>query len=163
CAGLKSIDESEERPLAYYDVNVGSALSLIEVMGEAGVATIVFTSSAAVYGQPAVLPISEETPAAPQNVYGRTKRVIEDFWRDHAECRHGPRSIGLRNHRGVRARMRTARRPVKRSTARRRCGDIDRCDQARARRTRVARNTHARRDLRRRMEVAEKRRPAVAG
>jgi UDP-glucose 4-epimerase len=86
CAGLKSIDESEERPLAYYDVNVGGALSLIEVMGEAGVATIVFTSSSAVYGQAAALPVSEEMPASPQNVYGRTKRVVEDFLRDLARA-----------------------------------------------------------------------------
>src|SRR5690349_269363 len=86
CAGLKSIDESEERPLAYYDVNVGGTLSLIEVMGEAGVAMLVFTSSGAVYGQPAALPVTEDTPLAPQNVYGRTKRVVEDFLRDLARA-----------------------------------------------------------------------------
>jgi UDP-glucose 4-epimerase len=86
CAGLKSIEESEERALAYYDVNVGGTLSLFEVMGEAGVATLVFTSSSAVYGQPSVLPVSEDTPAAPQSVYGRTKRVVEDFLRDLARA-----------------------------------------------------------------------------
>src|SRR5438046_3595703 len=86
CAGLKSIDESEERPLAYYDVNVGGALSLIEVMGEAGVATLVYTSSSAVYGQPAALPISEEAAPSPQSIYGRTKRVVEDFLRDLARA-----------------------------------------------------------------------------
>ena len=86
CSGLKSIDESEERPLAYYDVNVGGTLSLIEVMGEAGVAMLVFTSSGAVYGQPAALPVTEDTPLAPQNVYGRTKRVVEDFLRDLARA-----------------------------------------------------------------------------
>jgi UDP-glucose 4-epimerase len=52
CAGLKAVGESEERPLAYYDVNVGGAITLAEVMGEAGVATLVFSSSATVYGQP---------------------------------------------------------------------------------------------------------------
>lgn len=86
CAGLRSIDESEERPLAYYDVNVGGALSLIEVMGEAGVATLVFSSSSAVYGQPSTLPVTEDAPATPQNVYGRTKRVVEDFLRDLARA-----------------------------------------------------------------------------
>ena len=86
CAGLKSIDESEERPLAYYDVNVGGTLSLIEVMGEAGVAMLVFTSSGAVYGQPPALPVTEDTPPVPQNVYGRTKRVVEDFLRDLARA-----------------------------------------------------------------------------
>src|SRR5213594_2170574 len=52
-------DIAEERPLAYYDVNVGGTLSLFEVMGEAGDATLVFTSSAAVYGQASALPVSE--------------------------------------------------------------------------------------------------------
>src|SRR5437899_2745576 len=60
CAGLKNIAESEERPLAFYDVNVGGTFSLVEIMGEAGVATLVFSSSAAVYGQPDVLPVSED-------------------------------------------------------------------------------------------------------
>ena len=86
CAGLKSIDESEERPLAYYDVNVGGALSLVEVMGEAGVAMLVFTSSGAAYGQSAASPIAEDSPLTPQNVYGRTKRVVEDFLRDLARA-----------------------------------------------------------------------------
>jgi UDP-glucose 4-epimerase len=86
CAGLKSIDESEERPLAYYDINVGGALSLIEVMGEAGVAMLVYTSSAAVYGTPSTTAIAEDTELAPFNVYGRTKRVVEDFLRDLARA-----------------------------------------------------------------------------
>ena len=76
CAGLKSVGESQTRPLAYYDVNVGGTLALAEVMGEAGVATLVFSSSAAVYGQPDNLPVAEEAPLRPQNVYGRTKRVV---------------------------------------------------------------------------------------
>ena len=82
CAGLKSVGESQARPLAYYDVNVGGALALAEVMGEAGVATLVFSSSATVYGQPDDLPVAEDAPLRPQNVYGRTKRVVEDFLRD---------------------------------------------------------------------------------
>jgi UDP-glucose 4-epimerase len=84
CAGLKAVAESEERPLAYWDVNVGGMLSLAEVMGEAGVATLVFSSSATVYGQPDKLPVTEEAPLRPQSVYGRTKRVVEDFLLDLA-------------------------------------------------------------------------------
>jgi UDP-glucose 4-epimerase len=84
CAGLKAVGESESRPLAYYDVNVGGALSLVEVMGEAGVASLVFSSSATVYGQPDTLPVDESAPLAPASVYGRTKRIIEDFLRDLA-------------------------------------------------------------------------------
>ena len=82
CAGLESVAESEARPLAYYDVNVGGTLSLIEVMGEAGVATLVFSSAASVYGDATDLKLTEETPLQPVNVYGRTKRVVEDFLRD---------------------------------------------------------------------------------
>jgi UDP-glucose 4-epimerase len=83
---LKAVGESELRPLTYYDVNVGGAFALAEVMGEAGVANFVFSSSASVYGQPERLPVAEDAPLAPQNVYGRTKRVVEDFLRDLARA-----------------------------------------------------------------------------
>ena len=96
CAGLKSVGESEERPLAYYDVNVGGALALAEVMGEAGVATLVFSSSAAVYGQPDDLPVQEDAALRPQSVYGRTKRVVEDFLRDLAKANANWRIVILR-------------------------------------------------------------------
>ncbi len=86
CAGLKAVGESGTRPLAYYDVNVGGAIALAEVMGEAGVATLVFSSSATVYGQPEQLPVPEDAPLAPANVYGRTKRIVEDFLRDLAQA-----------------------------------------------------------------------------
>jgi UDP-glucose 4-epimerase len=86
CAGLKAVAEAELRPLTYYDVNVGGALALTEVMGEAGVATLVYSSSATVYGQPDTLPVTEDAPLAPQSVYGRTKRVVEDFLRDLARA-----------------------------------------------------------------------------
>jgi UDP-glucose 4-epimerase len=86
CAGLKTVSESEERPLAYYDVNVGGTLALVEVMGEAGVATLVYTSSAVVYGQPASASVDEDAPLAPASVYGRTVRVVEDFLRDLARA-----------------------------------------------------------------------------
>ena len=84
CAGLKAVGESAERPLAYWDVNVGGTIALTQVMGEAGVATLVFSSSATVYGQPDVLPVREDAPVRPQSVYGRTKRTIEDYLRDLA-------------------------------------------------------------------------------
>ena len=86
CAGLKAVGESEARPLAYYDVNVSGAITLAEVMGEAGVATLVFSSSATVYGQPDDLPVTEDAPLRPHGVYGRTKRVVEDFLRDLARA-----------------------------------------------------------------------------
>ena len=87
CAGLKAVGESEARPLAYYNVNVGGALALAEVMGEAGVSTLVFSSSATVYGQPERLPVAEDASVAPSSVYGRTKLVVEDFLRDLAHAK----------------------------------------------------------------------------
>ncbi|HSD00656.1 MAG TPA: UDP-glucose 4-epimerase GalE [Casimicrobiaceae bacterium] len=82
CAGLENVAESEARPLAYYDANVAGTLALVEVMGEAGVATLIFSSSASVYGDATDLRLTEETPLQSANVYGRTKRVVEDFLRD---------------------------------------------------------------------------------
>ena len=86
CAALKSVGESAERPLAYWDVNVGGAIALVEAMGEAGVSTFVFSSSATVYGQPDALPVTEDAALRPQNVYGRTKRVVEEFLLDLARA-----------------------------------------------------------------------------
>lgn len=96
CAGLKAVGESEARPLAYYDVNVGGAIALAEVMGEAGVATLVFSSSATVYGQPDDLPVTESATLRPHSVYGRTKRVVEDFLRDLARANANWRIAVLR-------------------------------------------------------------------
>jgi UDP-glucose 4-epimerase len=96
CAGLKAVGDSELRPMTYYDVNVGGALSLVEVMGEAGVATLVFSSSATVYGQPETLPVAESAPLAPASVYGRTKRFVEDFLRDLAHANPNWRIAVLR-------------------------------------------------------------------
>jgi UDP-glucose 4-epimerase len=96
CAGLKAVGESGVRPHAYYDVNVGGTLALSEVMGEAGVATLVFSSSATVYGQPETLPVPEEAPLAPQSVYGRTKRIVEDYLCDLARANANWRIAVLR-------------------------------------------------------------------
>lgn len=96
CAGLKAVGESESRPLAYYDANVGGAIALAEVMGEAGVATLVFSSSATVYGQPEDLPVTEAAALRPHSVYGRTKRVVEDFLRDLAKANANWRIAVLR-------------------------------------------------------------------
>jgi UDP-glucose 4-epimerase len=82
CAGFKNVAESEARPLAYYDVNVGGTLALVEVMGEAGVGTLVYSSAASVYGNVANGSAPEDAPREPTSVYARTKRVVEDFLRD---------------------------------------------------------------------------------
>lgn len=81
-AGLKAVGESVEKPLAYYDNNVGGSITLFEAMNEAGVKTLVFSSSATVYGDAASVPIREDFPLAPANPYGHTKLMVEDILRD---------------------------------------------------------------------------------
>ncbi len=82
-AGLKSVGESSERPLEYWRVNVGGTITLLEVMGEAGVFDLVFSSSATVYGRPEHIPVTEDAPIGQvANPYGRTKLVIEQLLED---------------------------------------------------------------------------------
>ena len=82
-AASKAVGESQEKPLLYYGNNVGSLVTLLEVMGEFGVRDLVFSSSCTVYGQPKVLPVTEETPLAePASVYGATKQIGETILRD---------------------------------------------------------------------------------
>lgn len=81
-AGLKAVGESEAEPLKYYDNNVYGSLVLVQEMERAGVHRLVFSSSATVYGDPGYACYHEATPLAPMNVYGRTKRMVEDMLRD---------------------------------------------------------------------------------
>ena len=81
-AGLKAVGESVAKPLDYYEVNVGGTVALLQAMQATGVRTIVFSSSATVYGEPRQLPIPEDHPLSATNPYGRTKLVIEDMLRD---------------------------------------------------------------------------------
>ncbi len=80
-AGLKAVGESVEKPLSYYDNNVAGTLRLLEAMEECGVKTLVFSSSATVYGDPQQLPLAEDHPLSATNPYGQTKLVIEDMLR----------------------------------------------------------------------------------
>jgi len=84
CAGLKAVGESESQPLRYYDYNVGGAIVLVEAMAAAGVKSLVFSSSATVYGQPDTNPVGEDAPLRPASVYGRTKHIIEQILSDVA-------------------------------------------------------------------------------
>ena len=86
CAGLKKVAESQSRPLGYYDVNVGGTLALVQVMGEAGVATLVYSSSASVYGDTGEAQVDESVAPYPSSVHGRTKLVVENFLRDLAQA-----------------------------------------------------------------------------
>ncbi|MBF1164832.1 MAG: UDP-glucose 4-epimerase GalE [Dechloromonas agitata] len=81
-AGLKAVGESVEQPLAYYDNNVVGTLRLLEAMRETGVRSLVFSSSATVYGDPLRLPLTEDHPLSATNPYGRSKLMVEEILRD---------------------------------------------------------------------------------
>ena len=81
-AGLKAVGESVEKPLAYYDNNVVGTVRLLQAMAECDVKTLVFSSSATVYGDPQQLPLTEQHPLSATNTYGQTKLVIENMLRD---------------------------------------------------------------------------------
>jgi len=81
-AGLKAVGESVAKPLEYYDNNVRGTLELLAAMRRAGVRTLVFSSSATVYGDAASVPIREDFPRSATNPYGRSKLIIEDILAD---------------------------------------------------------------------------------
>lgn len=83
-AGFKAVGESVEQPLAYYDNNLGSTLSLLAAMRTHGVRHLVFSSSATVYGDHARAPFTEDLPTTATNPYGWTKVMIEQILRDLA-------------------------------------------------------------------------------
>jgi len=81
-AGLKAVGESVEIPLSYYHNNITGTINLCEVMKNNQVTTLVFSSSATVYGDPQTVPIKEDFPLGPTNPYGRSKLMIEEILRD---------------------------------------------------------------------------------
>ncbi len=82
-AAYKAVGESVAKPLAYFQNNVGSLLTLLAVMPEFGVENLVFSSSCTVYGVPDALPVTEATPTKPaSSPYGRTKQMCEDIVHD---------------------------------------------------------------------------------
>ncbi|MBY5945723.1 UDP-glucose 4-epimerase GalE [Photobacterium rosenbergii] len=82
-AGLKAVGESVEKPLEYYDNNVHGTLMLVDAMKHAGVNSLVFSSSATVYGDPEEIPIKETTTTGQvTNPYGRSKYMVEECLRD---------------------------------------------------------------------------------
>jgi UDP-glucose 4-epimerase len=83
-AGLKAVGESVSMPLAYYDNNVHGTVQLLEAMRAASVRTMVFSSSATVYGDASKMPLHEELPTSATNPYGRTKLMIEQILADVA-------------------------------------------------------------------------------
>lgn len=81
-AGLKAVGESVAQPLAYYAANIGGTTTLLQVLQKACVPHFVFSSSATVYGEPEMLPLTESARLTATNPYGRTKLFIEEILRD---------------------------------------------------------------------------------
>lgn len=94
-AAFSQVGESVVNPDKYWRNNVGGTMELLAAMRESGVRTLVFSSTAATYGEPATVPITEDAPTAPTNPYGATKLAV-----DHmigAECAaHGMAAVSLR-------------------------------------------------------------------
>lgn len=95
-AGLKAVGESVQEPLLYYDNNVGGTISLLQAMKSCNLKTLVFSSSATVYGIPQYLPLDESHPTNPQSPYGKTKLQIEEILSDLATSDNSWRIIALR-------------------------------------------------------------------
>lgn len=94
-AAKSLVGESLEKPGKYYRNNVCGTLSLLEAMRRAGVNRIVFSSTAAIYGEPEEVPITEDSPQKPTNVYGQSKLMIEKILSDF-ETAHGIKYMSLR-------------------------------------------------------------------
>lgn len=95
-AGLKAVGESVAEPARYYRINLGAALTLAEALDAANARTIVFSSSATVYGEENENPVDETGKTSPANPYGRTKFFIEDMLKDIARADDRWRIVNLR-------------------------------------------------------------------
>lgn len=94
-AAYSLVGESMEKPKEYYRNNVLGTLNLLDVMLDNGVNKLVFSSTAAVYGEPESSPITEDLPKEPTNVYGRTKLIMENAMADYSRA-YGLKYIALR-------------------------------------------------------------------
>jgi len=81
-AGLKAVSEFVKQPIEYYDNNVCGSVNLLLAMEKANIRTLIFSSSATVYGDPLEVPVREDFPLLPTNPYGRSKLIIENILGD---------------------------------------------------------------------------------
>ena len=94
-AAKKSVSDSMQSPGPYFRVNTASTLELIDALHQTGVRRFVLSSTAAVYGTPSVVPVTEDLPLAPESPYGESKLLVERMLRWFDTC-HGFRSVSLR-------------------------------------------------------------------
>ena len=95
-AGFKAVGEDEQFPIHYYENNVGGSINLLRCMTNHRCNSIIFSSSATIYGKPHYVPYDENHPLEPVNVYGRTKYFIEQIISDWAKAHEDRRGALLR-------------------------------------------------------------------
>ncbi len=95
-AGWKAVGESVEKPLDYYENNLGGTLTLLEVMRQFQCPILIFSSSATVYGSHNPVPYQEDMPTSATNPYGYTKVMIEQILRDLCVAQHRFSAVALR-------------------------------------------------------------------
>ena len=95
-AGLKSVEKSILNPIEYYENNVGGTISLLSAMKFTGVKKLLFSSTAAIYGEPKYHPIDENHPLSTLNPYGNTKLIIENILEDVFKLENGWSILCLR-------------------------------------------------------------------
>lgn len=96
-AASKAVGESVEKPLMYYRNNLDSLLNIMELMKKYQAPNLVFSSSCTVYGQPDILPVTEDAPTKPAtSPYGNTKQIAEEIIRDTIHAEKGLKAIALR-------------------------------------------------------------------
>lgn len=95
-AGYKAVGESVEKPLKYYDNNIGITINLLKLMEKYNVKKIIFSSSATVYQESKILPLTENMPLGVTNPYGRSKLIIEEILQDIAYADNNFKAVILR-------------------------------------------------------------------
>ena len=95
-AGLKAVGESTEQPLSYYENNVFGSVNLLKLMKKYEVKSLVFSSSATVYGEPELMPITETASLNPQSPYGHSKLMVEQICQDFVKAQSDCTAIILR-------------------------------------------------------------------
>lgn len=96
-AAYKAVGESVDKPLMYYQNNLGSLMNLLELMKKYNTKSFVFSSSCTVYGEPEELPVKESSPVKPAtSPYGNTKQISEEIIRDYMKVNPDLKSIALR-------------------------------------------------------------------
>ena len=95
-AGYKAVRENVKKPLKYYDNNIGITINLLRLMEKYNVKKIIFSSSATVYKESEILPLTEDMPLGVTNPYGRTKLIIEEILQDIAYADKNFKAVILR-------------------------------------------------------------------